>query len=146
MTFGPDRPLPADFSVTPIAEPRRHGRGNPPTKTKGAVAKITRDLKNGILDGAISCGSDGKGAGGLKGYLAMCARKHPKSYLNLLGKLVPHVIEGSIGPALVAQINIQAIPSGQYVTDKTLQLDAEPVEASVREAAHEAVKSPASDQ
>ncbi|MEY9594432.1 hypothetical protein ABIA06_006723 [Bradyrhizobium yuanmingense] len=145
MTFGPDRPLPDHLELAPItSRTRKHGRGNPPRKMKGAVAKITRDLKNGILDGAISCGSDGAGRGGLRGYLTMCARKHPKSYLNLLGRLVPHVIEGNVGSAVVAQITIQSIPSGEFIRGGVV-LDAKPVEAPAREA-HEAVESPAGDQ
>src|SRR4051794_38955470 len=89
-----DRPLPDDFEVSSIA-PRKPGKrlfgpDNPGIKPKGAVAKITRDLKAGILSGAAMHGADGEGLGGLEGYLQMCASKYPKHYMHLLGKLLPH--------------------------------------------------------
>ena len=56
-----DRPLPADFEVPAIA-PRKPGKylfgpNRPsPGKAKGAVAKITRDIKNGIVEAAENIG------------------------------------------------------------------------------------------
>src|SRR6476646_4670678 len=90
MPFGiPDIPIPADFEVSAIATPRRKPKFMPPGKPKGAVAKVTRDVKQGILNGAISHGFDGEGLGGLDGYFAMCAARYPKHYMSLLGKLMP---------------------------------------------------------
>ena len=85
-----DRPLPDDFQVSSIA-PRKPGKrlfgpDNPGGKPKGTVAKITRDLKEGILQSAIAHGANGGGENGLQGYLQMCATKYPKHYMHLLGQ------------------------------------------------------------
>lgn len=107
-----DRPLPADFEVPAIA-PLRH---KPPRKRKGQVAKVTRDLKQGILNGAIAHGYDGEGEGGLDGYLAMCAEKYPKHYMNLLGKLVPMQLNTDVSGQRIGSINIVSIPSNHFLS------------------------------
>ena len=111
-----DHPLPAAFHVEPIV-PLKHGRGNPPRKQKGAVAKITRDVKQGILEGAIAFGSDGEGTGGLTGYFEMCAAKFPKAYMHLLGKLMPIQLhgEGLSGPSITS-VNIISVPTDNYLS------------------------------
>jgi hypothetical protein len=38
-------------------------------RQKGTPNKITRDIKNGIVEAAVKLGSDGKGKDGLVGYL-----------------------------------------------------------------------------
>jgi hypothetical protein len=50
-----DRPLPSDFEV-PAIVPRKVKVM--PRKPKGAIAEITRDLKEGIIDAAVIVGSD----------------------------------------------------------------------------------------
>ena len=38
----------------------------PPRRPRGSANKITRDLKAGIIEGAVKVGRDGKGGGGLR--------------------------------------------------------------------------------
>lgn len=116
-----DRPLPEVFQVTPIV-PLKHGRGNPPRKKKGAVAKLTRDVKAGILEGAIAHGSDGEGLGGLTGYFEMCAAKYPKVYMHLLGKLMPVQLhaEGLPGPSITS-VSIISVPTNTYLSVADMQ-------------------------
>lgn len=81
--------LPADFELPKLRDPRldnlsRAGQGRVP----GIVNRITKDLKTGIINGAVAHGADGAGKDGLDGYLAMCATKFPKAYLGVLAKLV----------------------------------------------------------
>jgi len=111
-----DTPLPADFQVKPLV-PLKYGRGNPPRKKKGQVAKVTRDVKQGILEGAISHGSDGEGTGGLAGYFQMCAAKYPKHYMGLLGKLVPLNVNNTGTGASPTVINIVGVESGTFINE-----------------------------
>lgn len=120
-----DRPLPDDFEVPPIA-PRKPGKrlfgpDNPGVKPKGAIAKITKDLKEGILQGAIAHGANGGGENGLQGYLQMCATKYPKHYMHLLGKLLPHVIKGDGASSVaVSQITIVTVPRGEHLSSESI--------------------------
>jgi hypothetical protein len=115
-----DRPLPDDFEVPAIAPRKKHlfGPDRPsPGKPKGVVAKITRNLKEGIINGAAEHGFDGEGKGGLDGYLQMCATKYPKHYMLLLARLLPHVIKGDgVGNVAVGSITITTVPSGFHLT------------------------------
>jgi hypothetical protein len=93
-----------------------------PGRPKGSVDKVSRDLKAGILNGAISHGSDGAGAGGLDGFLAMCAARHPKHYMMLLGKLLPHVISGQgLGGNVAVSFNITSLPSGTFLSAESIE-------------------------
>jgi hypothetical protein len=49
-------------------QPKR-SRGRPP----GATNLMTRELKEAILGGCSDCGADGKGTGGLRGYMQKLA-------------------------------------------------------------------------
>jgi hypothetical protein len=98
----------------PGFDPRR-GKVPPPRKKPGAKALITRDLKQGIMDAAELYGSDGKGTGGLTGYLFLLAGKHPKAFAGLLGKVLPMTVSAAHQVSPVA-INIIAVPHDQYLS------------------------------
>jgi hypothetical protein len=102
-------------------------RGHKPIRNgreKGVHNKITRDIKEGIIDGAVAHGQDGKGKGGLRGYLTMCATKYPKQYMYLLGKLLPFVVRNTVDASLrVQSVNVVPVQSDRYVTaEDMLQL------------------------
>src|SRR5262249_52948265 len=65
-------------------QPKR-ARGRP----KGATNLITRELKEAILGGAADCGEDGKGKGGLRGYLKRVAIEDTKTMGMLLRAILP---------------------------------------------------------
>ena len=90
--------------------------GNTMAKRKRAHNKITRDLKEGIIDAAIAIGEDGKGKGGLLGYLKMLARKHPKYYTALLARVLPLQVSGGIGVGIIGQVNIVPVPVDRYLS------------------------------
>lgn len=77
-------------------KPPNAGKGRPP----GASNKITREVKQMILDALDAAG--GKG-GGVE-YLTKQAKKNPKSFLTLVGKVLPLQITGKDGTALVVQL------------------------------------------
>jgi hypothetical protein len=98
---------------TPLVR-RRHGSQN----------KITRDLKNGIIYGASAYGEDGRGKGGLYGYLKMCARKYPTDYMKLLSKLLPYTISAdakALGSVGIGTINIVAAPSDLFLSAEKIR-------------------------
>jgi hypothetical protein len=113
-----DRPLPDDFNVQPIVPHK--AKPKPPRKLPGAVAKVTRSLKEGILNGAALCGYDGAGLGGVDGFLLMCAQRHPKHYMQLLGKLVPHTLHADVKGATISSVRIISVPAGHFLKEEDL--------------------------
>lgn len=81
----------------------------------GSTNKVSRDLKEGIIDAAVIVGSDGKGKDGLRGYLVMLARKHPKQYTGLLARVMPLQITGDVG-GFIGQVNIVSVPVDRYLS------------------------------
>lgn len=79
----------------------------PPNAGKGRVAgvpnKTTGMLKEAILAAGIAVGEDGKGKGGLIGYLKRVAAEDVKAFSGLLGKVLPLQITGEGGGPVVVQ-------------------------------------------
>ena len=82
--------------------------------------KLTRDIKEGIVDAAIRHGLDGKGADGLSGYLFMLSRDYPKQFTSLLGRMLPLQIQGNLGQ-FIGAVNITPVPQGQYLTAEQIK-------------------------
>src|SRR6266404_1843607 len=68
-----------------VARGERRGRGRP----KGSRNVLTRVISDAILVAAEQVGEDGKGKGGLVGYLKRVAKKDPKAFCSLLGRVLP---------------------------------------------------------
>ncbi len=87
-----------------------------PRRTKGAPTNklATLDIHHAILEAANRVGSDGRGTGGLVGYLESAARKHPKYFLSLIGRMVSLDINESDESEGPININIVSIPSGHF--------------------------------
>jgi len=64
------------------------GLGRP----KGIPNKTTRTLKEAILYAAAQAGQDGKGKDGLEGFLTFHALANPKSFMSLLGRVLPMTV------------------------------------------------------
>lgn len=77
--------------------------------------KITADLKQGIVGAAAELGYDGKGKGGVQGYLKMLAEDYPKQFTSLLGRVIPLQINASPG-AFIGSVNIVGVPTDRYLT------------------------------
>jgi hypothetical protein len=95
-------------------------------RKRGSQNKIARDVKNGIIDGAVAHGEDGKGKGGLVGYMRFCARRYPKQYMQLLGRLLPYNISADVASGAIATINIISVPEGHYVSVPQEVLERQP--------------------
>jgi len=92
-------PTPADFEK----KPRKRGsgpKGGAPQnltrmglgRPKGIPNKTTRTLKEAILYAAAQAGQDGKGKDGLEGFLTFHALANPKSFMSLLGRVLPMTV------------------------------------------------------
>ncbi|WP_439407930.1 hypothetical protein ACNJX9_04370 [Bradyrhizobium sp. DASA03076] len=99
----------------------RSGRG----RQWGSRNRITRDLKQAVIDAAIAHGSDGHGRGGLTGYGFFLASRHPKAFAGLLGKLLPLQVDTTV-TSVVSAINIVSVPAGSFmVADESIGIGAE---------------------
>jgi hypothetical protein len=78
--------------------------------------KITKDLKEGLLEGAIRHGYDGAGLDGLVGYCQHLAERYPKTYGYLLGKLLPYNLNANVASAAVSEVRILSVPADHYLS------------------------------
>jgi len=70
------------------------GKGKPgPGRPKGSVNKTTALLKDAILKAAENAGNK-VGSDGMVSYLEDQARENPTAFMGLLGKVLPHQVEG----------------------------------------------------
>lgn len=74
------------------SKPPRAGMGRP----AGAVNKTTSALKDAILKAAEAVGEDQYGRDGLVGYCTHLAKKEPRSFAVLLGRVLPMQVNASI--------------------------------------------------
>lgn len=63
----------------------KRAAGRPP----GSLNKFTVEVKDAVVNAAINVGYDGKGTGGLIGYLQKQAKMEPRAFLSLLARCVP---------------------------------------------------------
>jgi hypothetical protein len=68
---------------------KEHQPKRPRGRPKGATNLMTRNLKEAILGGCEDCGLDGKGTGGLRGYMKRLAIQDPKTMGTLVRSMLP---------------------------------------------------------
>lgn len=78
--------------------------GAGPGRPKGSHNKTTTTLKEAILLAAESVGQDGKGQGGLIGYLQRVAMEDVKAFASLLGRVLPLQVTGAEGRTLAQEL------------------------------------------
>ena len=119
-----DHPLPEDLDLpssakSPVTSGLKNLRYGPGTgRAKGATDKISRDLKEGIIEGAVLHGYDGEGEGGLIGYCHHLAERHPKAYCGLLAKILPYNVHANVGGARIGSVNILSVPTDHYLSSE----------------------------
>ncbi|MBR0848801.1 hypothetical protein JQ543_13695 [Bradyrhizobium diazoefficiens] len=82
--------------------------------------KITRDLKQGIVDAAIKHGSNGKGAGGLGGFFQYMIKNDLRAFASLMGRVIPLQVNATPG-AFIGAVNIVGVPAGQYLSEEQVK-------------------------
>lgn len=94
----------------PVKKPHRFQKGHKKMggRVKGQSNHVTTLLREAVLLAAEAVGQDGKGGGGLEGYLRAIAAKDYKTYTQLLLKVMP----------------LQLAHSGNLTQTRVLQLDA----------------------
>jgi hypothetical protein len=98
----------------------RFQNGHPGYKPKGAGCKITRDLKQGIVDAAIKHGRDGKGSGGLQGFFRYMIKNDLRAFASLMGRVIPLQISGNIN-GTVGSVIVTPVPAGHYLTEEQVK-------------------------
>ena len=84
--------------------------------------KITRDIRQGCIDGCARHGSNGRGEGGFAGYIFFLAKRHPKAACRVIEKLLPLQVNGNgLGGAVIGTINVQSIPSGSFLSSEDIR-------------------------
>jgi hypothetical protein len=68
---------------------KQHQPKRPRGRPKGATNQLTRNLKEAILGGCEDCGLDGKGTGGLRGYMKRLAKEDTKTMGMLVRSMLP---------------------------------------------------------
>lgn len=74
-------------------DPRPEGAG----RKKGQQNKMTKLLKEAIIEAAEYEGQDGRGKDGLVGFLRTLSRREPAVFGRLLEKLLPYQLTGKDG-------------------------------------------------
>ena len=81
-------------------------------RQKGTPNKVTRDIRQAVLDAAAEFGSDGDGTEGLKGFIKKLAVEKPEKVADLLGKILPTQITGEGGGPLCGEVRVTIVDAG----------------------------------
>jgi hypothetical protein len=120
-----DRPLPEALKLSRLRPERPRDKRldnlRPGSGRRGIQNKICRDLKEGLLEGAIRHGYDGNGLHGLVGYCHHLAERYPKTYGYLLGKLLPYNLNASVANTGISTVRIVSVPVGVHLNAEQLK-------------------------
>ncbi len=122
-------PKPVTLPERPRLAKNRFQPGNALAAGRGPN-KITLDLKQGIVGAAAALGYDGKGQGGLQGYLQYLAEDYPKQFAGLLGRVIPLQINASPG-AFIGAVNIVGVPPDRYLSADQVKALRPPEESGI---------------
>jgi hypothetical protein len=76
------------------------GGGRP----KGSPNKVTRVVRDWILEATELSGMDGKGKDGALGYLVWLSRKEPVAYAALLARIMPMQIQATLNGSISGEV------------------------------------------
>jgi hypothetical protein len=80
------------YNLSPEGEKRRAEHWFKPGNSGRPVgSKVfwTKTLREDILAAVAELGSDGRGRGGLRGWLKLMAKRHPVEYLKVVARVLP---------------------------------------------------------
>lgn len=73
----------------------RYAKGEAPGRPPGSRNKVTRIVKEALLDSLEESGSDGKGKDGSVGYFVWLSRSEPVAYAALIARVLPMQLQVS---------------------------------------------------
>ena len=118
MTFV-DRPLPESLELPTIGKLKRLANLRP--RNPGQLNRVTRDLKEGLIEAAVNVGRDGAGTDGLVGFLEDTAIRHRKAFCGLLAKILPMQVTQEGGTTRIQTINVISVPTDNYLSTEDME-------------------------
>jgi hypothetical protein len=114
------------------------GRAKTGGRRKGTPNKATADIKQCFIEAAQRIGSDGRGKGGVRGFIEKTGRANPEALMLALSRFVPPPPKQEDAAPSISVVNIVPAPSGHYITAEQMNallspetIDVEPTEPSV---------------
>jgi hypothetical protein len=103
-------------------------------RTKGTPNKLTREIKDAIVGAAAELGSNGKGKGGLQGFMKFLAREELKTFGTLIRAIIPTQINATVSPPRVyrspeeirAEMTARGIPYQRFFPPQFDEDESEP--------------------
>lgn len=81
-------------------------------RQKGTPNKVTRDIRQAVLDAVEALGADGEGTDGLRGWLMQLGGHKPEKLADLLGKIMPTQVTGEGGGPLSGEVRVTIVDAG----------------------------------
>jgi hypothetical protein len=98
-------------------------------RKRGTLNKITRDIREGCIEGFARHGSNGRGEGGFAGYIYFLAKRHPKAACRVIEKLLPLTVNANGASSVaVGQVNIVSVPSNEFLSKEAAARLREPLQ------------------
>jgi hypothetical protein len=92
-----------------------HGHRKLSKRTVGVANKLTRDIKQGMMQSAIEHGRNGRGLDGLPGFCAWLLANDLKSWCSIFARMVPLDLHAEVSHHNF-QVNVVSIPRGRFFT------------------------------
>ncbi|MBR0847189.1 hypothetical protein JQ543_05460 [Bradyrhizobium diazoefficiens] len=98
-------------------------------RRKGTPNKATADIKACFIEAARNIGSDGKGKGGVRGFIEKTGRANPEALMLALSRFVPPPLKQDADVSSVVVVNVGAVPANKYLhaSDVAKMIEAEPL-------------------
>lgn len=107
----------SEIQTEPVTKKKRGNRASLTNMGKGRKPgvpnKVTRTLKEAILYAAAAAGADGKGKDGLEGFLMTQSVINPKSFMSLLGRVLPMTVANEGDEPFHHHVTVELVRPGE---------------------------------
>lgn len=110
--------------MAPILTDKRDAKGRfmpgvrPAGRKKGVPNRSTLNVKLAFIEAATRIGSNGKGLGGLRGFIERVGRSNPEALLLALARLIPPPAKQEEATPAIGVVNVVAVPAGRYLSQE----------------------------